>query len=101
MVAIEESSFTDPWSKKVFEEDMKNELSAWYGAFYGSRLAAYMGFWAVLDEGQINNIATHPDFRRQGIAGRLMEAAFEEGRKKGISAWTLEVRVSNQAAIAL
>lgn len=101
MMVIEESCFSDPWSKKVFEEDMDNSLSSWYGAFKGSRLAAYIGFWSVAGEGQINNIATHPDFRRQGIARRLIQAAFEEGSRKGISAWTLEVRVSNQAAIAL
>ena len=63
--------------------------------------AAYGGIICVLDEGQILNIATHPDYRRQGLGRKIMEAIFSHAREKGITFITLEVRESNAAAIGL
>lgn len=63
--------------------------------------AAYGGIICVLDEGQILNIATHPEYRRQGLGTKIMEAVIGYAREKGITFITLEVRESNAAAIGL
>ena len=63
--------------------------------------AAYGGIICVLDEGQILNIATNPDYRRQGLGRRIMEAIFCHARQNNIIFITLEVRESNAAAISL
>ena len=63
--------------------------------------AAYGGIICVLDEGQILNIATHPEYRRRGLGRRIMEAIFEHAQKNKITFITLEVRESNKAAISL
>jgi ribosomal-protein-alanine N-acetyltransferase len=57
--------------------------------------------WTVADELHVNNIASHPKFRRLGIGRGLLEAAIEEGRLRGISFVLLEVRASNEAAQSL
>ena len=62
---------------------------------------AYGGMLTVLDEGQITNIATHPDARRRGLGERVTRALLEYGEKNGISFFSLEVRESNVGAIAL
>ena len=43
----------------------------------------------------------HEAYRRQGIAARLLQDFMQESEKRGIHSFTLEVRVSNTAAIRL
>lgn len=62
---------------------------------------AYGGVIFVLDEGQILNIATHPDHRRRGYGKIVMDSILELARERSISFVTLEVRESNAAAIGL
>jgi len=64
-------------------------------------LAAYIILTHILDEGQIINIAVHPDYRRMGIANALIEKILEYSRGNGIKLLMLEVRESNAAAIKL
>lgn len=63
--------------------------------------AAYGGIICVLDEGQILNIATHPEYRRRGLGRKIMETVIAHAKEKGITFITLEVRESNAAAIGL
>ena len=62
---------------------------------------AYGGVIFVLDEGQILNIATHPDHRRRGYGRIIMDSILALAKEKSISFVTLEVRESNAAAIGL
>jgi ribosomal-protein-alanine N-acetyltransferase len=57
--------------------------------------------WSVADELQIVNVATHRDFRRRGVGRALVSFALETARRQGARLVLLEVRRSNQAAIAL
>lgn len=54
----------------------------------------------VLDEGYINNVAVAAPYRRQGVAGQLLNAFLRFGQAK-LAFLTLEVRASNASAIAL
>ena len=44
------------------------------------------------------NVAVRPDRKRQGIARRLLIAAFADALDRGVEHLTLEVRVSNDQA---
>lgn len=57
--------------------------------------------WAILDEAHITLLAIDPDYRRQGLAQVLLYALLVLARHRGMEWATLEVRVSNQAAISL
>lgn len=63
--------------------------------------AAYGGVIIAADEGQILNIATHPEYRRLGHGRRIMDTIVEYSRENGVSFITLEVRESNIPAISL
>jgi ribosomal-protein-alanine N-acetyltransferase len=63
--------------------------------------AAYGGVIIAADEGQILNIATHPEYRRLGYGRRIMDTIVEYSRENGVSFITLEVRESNIPAISL
>jgi ribosomal-protein-alanine N-acetyltransferase len=100
---IETLCFSPPWSLEDFLYEMEeNELAHYLVCFDGSRLIAYAGLWAVLNEGHITNVATHPDFRGRGAGTALAGALIERARRLwGLSDFTLEVRASNTAAIRL
>jgi len=64
-------------------------------------IIGYIGVMYVLDEGEISNIAVHPDYRCKGVGSALLHAAQEYCRSKGIKTLHLEVRPGNIYALAL
>ena len=102
VAALERVCFPDPWSKNVLRESLKNDLSAYLAALdEAGHVAGYAGMQAVLDEGYIDNIAVKPEYRRQGIAGELLDVFIRFAEGRGLAFLSLEVRASNAAAIAL
>ena len=97
---IERLCFSEPWSKSSLEL-LVRDGGVGFVAVSDGKVAAYGGMLTVLDEGQITNIATHPDCRRRGYAREVVSALIGYARENGISAIFLEVRASNAAAIAL
>ncbi len=65
------------------------------------QIIAFATVFFAPDEGQIINVATHPDHRRRGAGRMLMEAIEADSHRRGFSLLSLEVRVSNEAAIGL
>lgn len=100
LALLERECFAEPWSEKSLGLLM-GERGVGFAAFLGGRLAAYVGMLTVLDEGQITNVATYPEFRRRGIAKMLMSALEDYSKLVGITFLSLEVRESNAAARAL
>lgn len=64
-------------------------------------VAGYLGMHHVLDEGYIANVAVFPNYRRQGVASALLRHLVEYARSQALSFLSLEVRMSNFAAISL
>ena len=98
---LEALTFAHPWSEQALELLCDESRAFGFAALCEGRAVAYGGMLTVLDEGQITNIATHPDHRRRGLAGQVLEALLTEARARGLAFVTLEVRESNAAAIAL
>ncbi len=103
LLAIETAAFAYPWSKASFLSELKKNPPS---IFVVRKEAAacvlgYICFWPVADEIQILNLAVHPNRCRQGLGRQLMTFLFLQAEEKKISKVFLEVRSSNQAAIAL
>ncbi len=96
---LEQLCFSDPWSADALAEELNNSHARFLTALDGDAVVGYIGCHHIADEGFIANVAVHPDHRRRGIARMLVAAAIEQGHS--LSRLTLEVRVSNTAAIAL
>ncbi len=102
---IEKLSFPSPWSLWCFLAEYANSKSTILVA--GPRrplpweVWGYIIFWVVAGEMHILNLAVHPARRRRGIARALLNAALERGRSQGVTVVWLEVRPSNNAALAL
>ena len=97
---IEQISFSDPWSVESLEL-MLGEQAMGLVALEDGRVLGYVGMMCVLDEGQIINVATHPDSRRRGVGRSLMSAIEQSAKERGIVFLSLEVRESNAAARSL
>ena len=97
---LEALCFSSPWSEKSLEL-LLGESAVGFAVIADGRLAAYGGMLTVLDEGQVTNVAVHPDFRRRGCGEAIVDAFLREAEKRGLVQISLEVRVSNGPAIGL
>ena len=103
ILAIERVSFTDPWSRSSFAallEQPRVYFSVALDPVRGT-LLGYTVAWFVLDEAELANLAVSPEARGNGIGARLLEGALAASDERGSATMYLEVRASNQAAIAL
>ena len=98
---LEKLCFSDPWSERSVASELTNPYSYWFVAVDGERVAGYVGSQTAIDEADMMNIAVHPDFRRLGIAERLVTLLCDELAAKNVHALMLEVRASNEPAKAL
>jgi ribosomal-protein-alanine N-acetyltransferase len=102
IMIVENLSFSIPWSKNAFVEEItKNSFAFYYAGVFGGKAVGYGGMWQVFDEGHITNIAVHPEFRKIGIASSILKHMIGESIKKGVKKMTLEVRSSNVSALRL
>ena len=98
---LEEICFNDPWSENSIASELDNKLSHWLVAVEDDNVVGYVGSQTVLGETDMMNIATHPDYRKQGIATRLILGLVDAQEKRGSHSLMLEVRASNETAISL
>lgn len=102
VLEVDRLSFSLPWSRASFEnEAVQNDFARYVVAVSDGKVIGYGGVWIIAGEGQITNIAVHPDFRGMGAACKMLEALIEICRSEAVSDMTLEVRVSNTPAIQL
>ena len=102
VIKIERSSFSDPWSKKSFLRDIKeNPYSLYLTASIGKTLLGYVGGWIMKNRLHITNLAIDSKYRQRGVATSLIEELINISYLQGIDKITLEVRVSNCSAIKL
>ncbi len=98
---LEKICFSQPWSRSSLELLTKEGIGVGMVCSKDGRVCAYGGMIVAVDEGQITNIATHPDYRRQGYGRAVVEALVKYAKMNGLDSISLEVRESNKAAIEL
>jgi ribosomal-protein-alanine N-acetyltransferase len=103
ILAVEEASFTNPWTREMYLGELRNAHVAHFHVARDEsrRIVAFCAFWSVADELHINNLAVLPEWRRQGIASALLDGILAEGARRGARRAVLEVRRSNDVALAM
>jgi ribosomal-protein-alanine N-acetyltransferase len=99
--AIEQRAYPTPWSRSMFASELAKPTSICLGAFEGDELVGYVINSRYVDAWHIMNVAVAPARQRRGIATALLSRLFELTRDDERRGFTLEVRVSNEAAIHL
>ena len=104
VAALEKICFpADPWSEDLFRAALECPDATPTLLVAEREDGAVLGYAvlsAVLDEGNLDNIAVAPSCRRRGVADALLSALADIGRTS-LSVLMLEVRASNRPAIAL
>ena len=91
---LERECFSAPWSEAMLTEALFDAQASFIVAeSEDGGLLGYAGLHVVLDEGYIDNIAVDPNARRLDVFCRFGAA--------NLAFLTLEVRASNEPAIAL
>lgn len=101
LARLESVCFSSPWSEDGLREELQNPNAVFLVAKRGETIVGYLGFYHVLDEGSIANVAVFPESRRSGVASALLQAVIDYAYGHGIARMTLEVRPSNMAALRL
>ena len=100
ILAIEEASFTNPWTREMYLTELQNRgvSFCFLARSDDGQAVGFCSVWRVVDELHINNLAVLPAFRRSGIGSGLLHYVLRHGAGLGARRATLEVRQSNDAA---
>jgi ribosomal-protein-alanine N-acetyltransferase len=99
VVDLDHRSFSLPWPERSFRFELTdNPASRGWVAQMDGEVVGMIVVWLIMDEAHVATLATHPDFRRQGIAKRLLSHALRDLMAEGARSSFLEVRATNLAA---
>ena len=98
---LEALCFSEPWSANALASLIRDMGIGIAALSPTGDLLGYGGMVIAPDEGQITNVAVHPNARRQGVGREILLRLIEEARSKGLEQISLEVRASNAPAISL
>ncbi len=98
---MEQMIFSEPWSRAALELLLGDGYVALAVQETSGRTVGYAGMLLAPNEGQIINVAVHPDARGQGLGRLLMQGLIAAAREKKLAVLSLEVRAGNERAIGL
>ena len=101
VLKIEQASFSQPYTRELFEEELHLDLAHPCVMRVGDAMVGFMDYWIIKDEMHLITIAVDPSYRRLGLATKFLNYLIEQAGKKQVKKIFLDVRKSNEAAIAL
>lgn len=102
VLVVEQASFTVPWSREAFYNELHNNKFAVYIVLEeDNKIIGYCGTWIVIDEAHVTNVAILPEFRGRNLGETMLRKLMSVSREMGAKSMTLEVRVTNHVAQSL
>ncbi|MCM3768169.1 ribosomal protein S18-alanine N-acetyltransferase [Neobacillus niacini] len=102
IMQVEHASFTVPWSREAFYNELYNNKFAVYLVLEtDNQVIGYCGVWIVIDEAHVTNIAVLPEYRGKKLGEAMLRKLMSIARERGARSMTLEVRVTNHVAQSL
>lgn len=101
LIGLEGLCFEYHWTRDQFLLGLESGAYRVIGIRVDTVLAGYMAFSLIEDEMEILNLAVHPAYRRRGLGEALLARSFEICVAAGIKKSFLDVKVSNDPALAL
>lgn len=95
---MEQQIFSDSWSEKSVLETVQQKQSVCFAAEKAGHFLGYLLAYHAADEAEIARIAVQKEARRQGAAGKLMQALEHYCEEHKMEKLLLDVRESNEAA---
>lgn len=91
-------SLKESWSLDSITKEIYNKFARYVVCKEDNKVIGFAGAWLIASEGQITNVAVHPEYRGKGIGKKLMESLIYSLKQEDCNAITLEVRESNTVA---
>jgi len=102
VLRIEREAFPEPWSRRLFEDELAQRTSRSYrAAWVGHDLVGYAGQMSIDDEAHVNNVAVDPAWHGRRLGTVLLLDLVRTALERDARHLTLEVRVDNGPALAL
>ena len=92
---IEKLSLDTPWGEKEMRKELENKNSHYICIKEDEKTVGYIGVWNIAGEGNITNVAVHPDYRRKGYGKILVEKMKDYAKTEDFYFLTLEVNENN------
>lgn len=100
VMEVERSAYPFPWTRGIFRDCLRAGYPAWLLERDGT-IIAYAVLSIAAGEAHILNLCTAPELQREGHGRRMLRALLQVARGHRAERVFLEVRPSNDAAIAL
>jgi [ribosomal protein S18]-alanine N-acetyltransferase len=106
-VALDQRSLGGLWTNEGYQRELESPnsdllvLQPVVPDVPSSCLVGVACVWAIVDEAHVTLLAVDPDYQRQGLGQVLLYALLCSAWQRQLKWATLEVRASNEAAIAL
>jgi len=98
---LERRCFPNPWNEQmIYKELTENRRAQFFVVDRQGSVVGHTGLWKNTSSIHVTTIAVQPEFRRRGVATALVTHVIDHSRRSDRTI-TLEVRPSNEAAIAL
>ena len=97
---LEKKIFPDAWSENAILETWKQRQTMLLIAREDRKIIGYLILYFVLEDGEIARIAVADEYRRKGVAGKMLRELALLCRENGVNRLMLDVRESNEAARA-
>lgn len=97
---LEARTFSDAWTERSVMESLEQTQAFITVAEDDGKLIGYCIIYYVMDEAEIARIAISEDVRRQGVGSGLLDYTCKCCREKEVTRLLLDVRESNEGAIA-
>lgn len=101
LYALETACFGNSWTREMLRAELENPLTVLVCERVDGKIAAFAFGRVVVDEAELFQIGTLPEYRGRGLAKSLLERLHGEMKDRGAAVCFLEVRSRNNAAIAL
>ena len=98
---IERACFHEPWSLDVIRQSLA--VPSFYGLVMETdgEIIGYACGSALFEDAELMRIAIFPKHRQKGLGDLLLQAFIDEAKNRGAERMFLEVRASNEPALAL
>ena len=101
IMAVERACFSDPWTTEMLKGEFAKTGFCGVLVEADGEIVGYACATAVFEDADLPKIAVLKEYRGKGLGGKLIDGLFERAAALGVTRIFLEVRVSNENALAL
>lgn len=101
VIVIENDVYPHPWTRGNFLDSLYSGYESWTLREPNGALAGYFLVMLAVDEAHLLNISVRRDLHGKGVGHMQLDKVMNIAREKGMTSVLLEVRPSNQRALAV